>query len=1228
MEAGTATSRSDPMEWTPVQGEHTPSRFLVLSSRMNYSQANKQLVLQLCIRDCKKGAQAWPGIISIPIRRGTLTFFAISKPVKSGAPSLPTSVGDMIKHIDVVKNIVVAAGIVDPLVEYDGDSGWTDRNAAITLARSSGSSIFGERAHSLRVTYNYSETITKLNNAPNGQNQSTARIVNRMRGHLANMHSPDTVVGAPVLDAPPSAFNWRFVNKTNNFSCPISLLDLENYHLHRCPAINAPMFIETTSDELADLEFETIYDACTWINEHMCFRDSPDEWLHEVTKAIRVVSLDVGTACLSSHSECTAAATGFVVAPSVIHQKHGDGGYAIGTTSEAPWNLCNDTPCDVVSIVGPCDSYRELLIMEWKKSINLLFDLHANGQKPLSSGVNKTIPNVPIIVFDYAQMRELFLNDTWYWATHNVPVPHLTHGFLEERKLVRLALEIAIDIKADLQQVLSSSRLGLAKNIADYILSDAEILPSHVALDFNYQCLALGRTHSVNTNASGKRSFDVALSAKPQVPMSESVANTETVPDGESANAKVTELEAGAREAGYRGGLVLQAKPGIYSETTEFDFDSHYASIMVEYAQFYTAANRDDNERLSARFKQQIHGWVLKKRQYKSQPDKADLSFALKLKNNILYGCMGRQGNNVLSNTALASSITAHGRKLLERVISSAPSLNSILMGHTDALLVSGLNAKGEWDVQCELLCNKVNEGLNCVRLRVARRYQWSWILNKTRHISVIQSVGTFENVMTALISAASAMVEAGKPTGSLGLDIETNDLQNMEWHQHDRFESVAALLSRSFVFPGLIVRSMPSAAQAITLFSSLIALSMWIYESPSSDGSFSPLDFKSTLALLDSNKPAKEIMQAPDEATSKRHSMLDRTLYALDILFERHLNRLEEWIHWIETPSESINITVVTRNDNNYRHYIKTRLRQAEDAIINATAPHNARRAIASQRYLPVMRSCDTRNYEPVSYGTTKLADVDCAWWRRRIFETLERHMINTPSMSADFRTRALPILARLILGKVEFAHYQKKKGSAVLSGRAQSDDAMDIDGEAHSADSTTVTDGQYLSPTARPTKSAIEAHKAAIHKAESLWAELLTTVPGANEQWSALPDAKRIAERLLPQQPYVMGVNVRSTPPINTTGTSEAAWLERFFLPFAVKHPNAIGNQDALRDYVCARVLERYDFQGAITQLTSTTELFEVVWRRSDVRQHAEAFKRATASVHEVLTRIFFVS
>lgn len=690
MEDHIIQTSSDPRDGTVAMDTHPPSEhtlpqsYLVLSSRINYSQDKQHLVLQLSMRKC--GEESWPTILSFPIRRGTLVFYAISQAAKKGLPPPPTNVADTVTHVNVVKSITTAAGIVNPTIYYDGDCGWTDRNAAISLVRGSGAPIFGERAHTIRVEYDYSGTISTLLGNPPNPALSTARIVNRMRGHSANMHAPDTAVGAPVLDAPASAFNWRFINQNNPFQCPLTLLDLENYHLHRCPVLNAPFIFEANPADLSELSFDTVFDAFTWINERMRFKESPDEWLQAVTKEIRVVSLDVTTPCLDAHDECIAAATGFIVPPPIVHQKHEGGtNYATqGAVGQHSWDLCTSTPCDVISIIGPNDSYRELVMMNWKRSVGLLFDLQANGQRPLWAGVNRSIPDAPVIMFDYAQVRELFLNHSWYWATHNVPVPPLTHKFLEEQKLVRLALEIAIDLKLDLQQVLASSRLALAKNIVDRIMSDAEMLPSHLALDFNYQCVTVAnRTRQVNTNASGKRTHEVANPGPSTEPR-------ELVPAlGDDANAVGTSaLESGAQEAGYRGGLVLPAKPGVYVGTTEFDFDSHYAAVMVDYSHFYTAANPDDNARLLACFKKQISTWIAKKRYYKSQPDKADLSYALKLKNNILYGCIGRQGNNVLANTSLAAEITAHGRALLQRVLSTVPSINRVLMGHTDALFV------------------------------------------------------------------------------------------------------------------------------------------------------------------------------------------------------------------------------------------------------------------------------------------------------------------------------------------------------------------------------------------------------------------------------------------------------------------------------------------------------------------------------------------------------------
>lgn len=510
----------------------------------------------------------------------------------------------------------------------------------------------------------------------------------------------------------------------------------------------------------------------------------------------------------------------------------------------------------------------------------------------------------------------------------------------------------------------------------------------------------------------------------------------------------------------------------------------------------------------------------------------------------------------------------------------------------------------------------------------MARQYRWSWILNKTRHVSVLESVDSLEAMLTIMIRAALKLIAGDGEEEDMAFDIETLEQMPTEWRRHERFEPVVAYLKQSFVFPGLLVRDMPMAVQAITLFSTLAVLALWIYENITDNNNQptqSSINTASLFKLFESHTEVRATLKNKD-ANLTLADKLNLTLCVLSILFERGFKNLEDWIHWIESPSTSINVTNVTRNDSNYRHYIKTCLRNAEEASITATTPGATKRTIANQKFLPVMRSRDTRNYEPVSFGFTRASDVDQLWWKRRIFDTLERHTLNTPNMSATFRSQTHIVISRLVLGKEEHERLSKNKNN-----NNNNNDAMDID----DADAVSgVGEAIYITANTPLSASAVANHKAAIHRIESLWTELMTTVSGAAEQWNALPNAKRVAERLLAvgsaglAPALSLSSTSRNIATIPTNGAPETVWLERFFLPFAVKHPNAIGNQDALRDYTCARVLERYDFEGAIAQQTQTTEHFEAVWRRADVRQHAEAFRRGLLATQTVLTKIFFVS
>lgn len=1147
-----------PTPTPPAAMNPEAAKLLLLSSRMSDSGTNKNLCLQLCVREVGN-AESWPRIVSIPVYRGTLLFYSAASDVTPDAT------------LNALQELVNQAGLCSPIVSLDDVLGWTDRNGPLPVdvaIHKATPSTLSDSVQTFRVTYNYAKTMKSLND----QTDSSG-IVARLRGTLANLACPSLKMGAPVLDAPAHAFQGRGPT-------PLTLLDLERYHMQRFPILSAPSLLTFTVAQILNVQLpgvpmpttdydltgfvvghKTTLDACMYLSEGIFHRYDTEASNRTLMNEVRVATFDVGTGCQKRCDLCTAECSGFVVKRDKQCDREPVGGWEQALKASAP----EVGPFDFLALIGPSDGYRKAVQKRFENDVNELYRkaaLHCDDGDGMDVDTAEKSPAAlhlhhPLIVFDYAHTCSVFLTRPWFWISENVPRARVSRGLLDDAKLVRIALDLASDLCADVGQLLNATRMTIAIHLANRILCDGDMIQAHIQLLHNALFKGVGAFRS-GGSVLGKRD------------QREEAQGADADPQSDQPNS------ADHAATSYKGGHVLKSVNGFFADAVELDFDSHYPSIMAQHELFYKAANPTHTSVLGKLFKGKMVEWIQKKRQLKAIKDRADESLAAKLKLNTFYGCLGRAGSSI-SNVSLAARTTAHGRALLQALVDAVPKKARVVMGHTDAVMIVGVN-----DDDVVELCELTNQDLDVGQLRLNRTYRFSWVMNMTHHVSMLASLATAEAAFTALLRASAIMI----PT-AMGIlrdqgvtSVSAPLLEPACWIVRNRFASVVKELQQNFVFPGLINRSLPTAANLMQLLGMLLVLVLRFYERSHDTLA---LDITEAIAFID-HPSLSDIAIAEQDTTatlSGNHKAtaaaaakkaMFLTLFALDRLFSNYLKEFADWQHWINTPDENIPTTRSQRNDSNYRHYIKS-------SVSRSTATTQAR--------LPVIRSSTTHGYEPVPFENVTTAHIDTLWWRRRMFETLVKNLDRALDAEAGFKTTVTKILSRLILGKQVHNEDEKKNAARV--------------------------------PVASTTPSLQELraeHDGLLEWAESVWVGVLTNTPGADARWNALPDADMIARRLVAKEHVAV---------INTSGVSELAWLENDFAP-AVRSAKTGEERQVLKDLFCARFLRRYQFRDALCKRITTREQFDEIWRLDVTMKHAQAFYQVLRSIHASLDKVTF--
>lgn len=204
----------------------------------------------------------------------------------------------------------------------------------------------------------------------------------------------------------------------------------------------------------------------------------------------------------------------------------------------------------------------------------------------------------------------------------------------------------------------------------------------------------------------------------------------------------------------YEGGLVLDARPGIYGSTSEspsamvlhVDVRSLYPSVCVEHALCYAMSGCGAGQLVPPllRYLVETRDAVRAKDAIKAE--------ALKLAANSFYGCIGSPRFRFYSRR-LAAEITRRGRETLRQLCDDASS-HRLVAGDTDALMIECENRERAANLGASLV-SATAARYSFVRLKVEAVYRLLVLCSRKTHIAVRDGSS---NASTEIIDKSGAV--------------------------------------------------------------------------------------------------------------------------------------------------------------------------------------------------------------------------------------------------------------------------------------------------------------------------------------------------------------------------------------------------------------------------------------------------------------------------------------
>jgi hypothetical protein len=483
-------------------------------------------------------------------------------------------------------------------------------------------------------------------------------------------------------------------------------------------------------------------------------------------------------------------------------------------------------------------------------------------------------------------------------------------------------------------------------------------------------------------------------------------------------------------------------------------------------------------------------------------------------------------------------------------------------------------------------LCDSVQQGKEMVCLNHKGTYQWAWVLNKTRHVSILEG-----NSALNLLCDLSFAVEE-------------------HWIKSERLDRLSAVVNHVGVwarFPGLLNVGMPSIAQLLLLVGNLVTTILWTYEhepasvrqsssKPTVTTTANPDDIDAMDILDMVLDPPSEMQNNEDdeeEEQEEQPNVASTAAASYDQQFTNELVHLSDllvqaaeflpgWMHWIECPkkeygrassssSAAVFAAAMPKNDGNYRQ-----------VLFNESPYHRF------QRFIPVIRSSVTHSFERPAMTFKSMDDVDHGWWRKRVYDTIVKQVDNTPGVSMPFKAR----LARILNGLL-------KPENAIVPITGDGENAATLSKEGTSRDFGT------LAAVSRRIQF------------QSYWDQLLDEHPAMKTVWNELPDA------------FTAAADPGGFAPFNLKQASDR--LVNFVSEFLVPSINGMvlaNEMDDFRDFISSKLFARFELPRALSDVFERRSEVEIALRELHQRGALTLFRSLLGEAQLLVARHWLVS
>jgi hypothetical protein len=1084
--------------------KETTSKVLVLDATLQMDDATLELDLQWIVRTVDDAQHCWPICRFTRLSEGVLIAYHVRQTAHDEQR-------DQV-HARFLQ-LCQAAGLVEPrLFAVIEDYEWSDRNFADGIVPSQ--CPYPVSIAQLIVCYKFKETLQRSRRGSCG-----AAIVESLQTALARHHAQVPIVLQTWFDPLARRFKGQAVVRPARKS---TLLDLTQDAfrikdwLPRCGVVDETIFsrVALLPQGYATLDaWATARRAHFSLNEFNALLSQHEGERSTMAAAamphVNVQVVEVGLPCETNQDHaCLFVLSGFsgkaegeqALITRALGCLHG----AVQTLQDATHRPLSELPvADILFVVSANEQLLTAAVAAWRAQ------RRAGERYPLIVDYNAAAVSL------LAQKR----GGEGGWFTRDMPRPEV-----ELADLCKMALLLGNSMALPLEQIFTLGRQEIASYLMEGIFAAGRLVPLHVPLQIFFK----------NAQWFGPPRGGGALKR-----------TSDVMESGESA---VPAKQAGAS---YRGGRVLSALLGLYGQAMEIDFDSQYPSIMAEHNIFYTCQTPD-----TGRFARFLRHWIRQKRLFK-QTQQAALGAASKLKNNVMYGCLG-QHNTLIGAPTLAAQTTAKGRQYLEEAVDAAQADETIrvIMGHTDSLL---LTSHDEDKVRqlCERFAHETVEGereqpLTDITLRPVNRYRCSWIISKTHHFSILAHAPDVAQVILPRLFAPWMPTASEEEATTTRSDV------------HNRLALAIAEAKKHAVFPGLLNKGMPPAVQFLLLVAHFMVAAAWLEQTLVMDG---------------------------ERRVAWTSTLRAQYMPAL-------LEHVPDWIHWIENPHAVSVSSAATKaaasitqpNDSNYRQWIVHKTLE-----VFGGQPTGA-------GYLPVFRNVKSGQFERM--GTTfELADIDQQWWLQRVRHTMQTQLARTPGLTNGFVENMLLALQEAFGINMAFRPVARLVRMRDLAGGGGTSSSGDADSEEIAEPLRVEAQGLWNDLMSRVADDP----------------EYSLSLPDAQEvahSWFSTASSSAAAAEAMQVDPMAEPDEQEDATAGEDLETRLSTWWQTRFLPH-LNEAVTEACQPFFIDVAMENLVRRFDWQAAVALETTSAPAFARAMAEPKAQRARDYYRRAMAAL-----------